>query len=90
MRRTLTVGDKLLLTLAALLVLEAGVRACVEWVRESETCHKEFVREGKVHVRNLALTARDAFIQGDREQLERIAQMLGKQRPFAPPPSQSP
>jgi len=76
MGRTLSVGDKLLLTLAALLALEAGVRACVDWVRESEAFHKEFVRDGKDHVRNLALTSRDALMVGDRRKLEHCAELL--------------
>jgi len=74
--RRLTLCDKLLLTLASLLVLEAGVRTVLDWSRAARIQHDHFVSAGRNHVRNVAYTGRDAFAAGDRAELGRVAEML--------------
>ncbi|HUU10164.1 MAG TPA: hypothetical protein VM431_06435 [Phycisphaerae bacterium] len=71
--RRLTLGDKVLLTLASLLVLEAGIRGVMDWTRATETQHEQFMSTGRSHVRNVAYSARDAFGRGDVPDLTRIA-----------------
>lgn len=74
--RRLTLGDKVLLTLASLLVLEAGIRGVMDWNRAAETQHEQFMSTGRSHVRNVAYSARDAFGRGDVPDLARIAELL--------------
>jgi len=74
--RRLTLGDKVLLALGSLLVLEAGVRGYLDWTRAAETCHEQFMRTGRDHVRNVAYTARSAFAKGDAQELADAAELL--------------
>jgi len=74
--RRLTLCDKLLLTLASLLVVEAGVRAVLDWSRAAQTQRDQFMSAGRNHVRNVAYTARDAFAARDDAELERVAELL--------------
>jgi len=74
--RRLTLCDKLLLTLASLLVLEAGLRTVLDWHRTAQTRHAHFVATGRSHVRNVAYSARDAFAARDRAELGRVAELL--------------
>ncbi len=74
--KRLTLGDKLLLTLASLLVLEAGVRGVLDWTRAADTCHEQFMRTGRDHIRNLSYTARAAFAKGDYSELAACAELL--------------
>ncbi len=70
------IGDKLLLTLAALLIFQAGVRSWAEWSRAAETCHKHFTGAGRDHVRNVAYSAREALVRGDTAALDATAERL--------------
>ncbi len=70
------IGDKLLLALAALLVLQAGVRTYMEWSHAAATTREHFERASRDHVRNVAFAARPALIEPDPKALERTAEML--------------
>ena len=74
--RRLTLCDKLLLTLASLLVLEAAVRGLLDWTRAAETQHEQFMCTGRNHIRNVAYSARDAFAARDCTELEHVAGLL--------------
>ncbi|KPJ76883.1 MAG: hypothetical protein AMS14_01455, partial [Planctomycetes bacterium DG_20] len=74
--RRLTLCDKLLLTLASLLVLEAGVRGLLDWAHAAQTQHEHFMCTGRNHVRNVAYSARDAFAARDCAELQRVAELL--------------
>ena len=74
--KRLTLGDKLLLTLASLLVLEAGVRGVLDWTRAADTGHEQFMRTGRDHIRNVAYSARAAFAKGNHGELAACAELL--------------
>ena len=57
-------------------VLEAGVRAVVDWNRTAKTQHEQFMHVGRSHVRNVAYSAREAFAVRDCRELEHVAELL--------------
>ena len=70
------IGVKLILTAAAILAIEAGVRSYFETSSNARHFRDDFMTTGRVHATSVAQAAEYGFLTRDAGELNRVADML--------------
>ena len=67
------IGVKLVLAVAAILVVQVGVRAWVEFTADARQCRESFLEAGWAHALSVAQGAEYGLLTGDARELRRVA-----------------
>lgn len=72
--RTSRIGVKLVLAVVAILVVQVGVLAWVEFKADARHCRQTFLEAGRVHALSVAQGAEYGLLIGDARELRRVAE----------------